>query len=211
MGRRRPAHFTDPLAPELVDEWDAKSLAELVARTAFPGGTVTLAPGDDPVLWTVRVDDVPVGTVSRVALDAPVWAAPAYGVEITLASLSAAVTAPGDPAAALLPATTAAASRRLVPLAITPAAERDVTLVVPDELPAARVETVVRREGGELLERLELLREYRGSGVPAGARSLSWRLTLRHPERTLRDKEIDGRLQKLLRALEGELGVRPRA
>jgi phenylalanyl-tRNA synthetase beta chain len=82
--------------------------------------------------------------------------------------------------------------------------------VVPDELPAARVEEVVRREGGELLERLELLREYRGSGVPAGARSLSWRLTLRHPERTLRDKEIEGRLQKLLRALEGELGVRPR-
>jgi phenylalanyl-tRNA synthetase beta chain len=211
MGRRRPAHFTDPLAPELVDEWDAKALAEVVARTAFPGGTVTLVPGEGAVLWTVAVDGAPVGSVTRVALDAPVWAAPAFGVELTLATLSAApVAALGEAAAALLPATAAPASRRLVPLASTPAAERDLTLVVPDELPAARVEEVVRREGGELLERLELLREYRGSGVPAGARSLSWRLTLRHPERTLRDKEIEGRLQKLLRALEGELGVRPR-
>ena len=40
---------------------------------------------------------------------------------------------------------------------------------------------------------------------------MTWRLAFRHPERTLRDKEIEGRLQKLLRAIEGELGVRPRA
>ena len=37
-----------------------------------------------------------------------------------------------------------------------------------------------------------------------------YRPTFRHPERTLRDKEVDARRQKLLRTLESELGVRQR-
>jgi phenylalanyl-tRNA synthetase beta chain len=35
-------------------------------------------------------------------------------------------------------------------------------------------------------------------------------LTFRHPERTLREKEVEARRDKLLRALESELGVRQR-
>jgi phenylalanyl-tRNA synthetase beta chain len=35
-------------------------------------------------------------------------------------------------------------------------------------------------------------------------------LTLRHPERTLRDKEIEGRRSRILTALHSELHVRQR-
>ncbi|MBK6305745.1 MAG: hypothetical protein IPF47_08585 [Gemmatimonadetes bacterium] len=35
-------------------------------------------------------------------------------------------------------------------------------------------------------------------------------MTFRDATRTLRDKEVDGRRQKILRTLETELGVRPR-
>ena len=52
--------------------------------------------------------------------------------------------------------------------------------------------------------------EYRGAGIADGFRSVAWRLTFRHPERTLRDKEVAGRRDKVLRTLEGELGVRQR-
>ncbi len=69
---------------------------------------------------------------------------------------------------------------------------------------------MLRTAGGELLERIVLFDEYRGEGLPAGVRSLAWRLTFRDPVRTLRDKEIEGRRQKILRSLESELGVRPR-
>ena len=62
----------------------------------------------------------------------------------------------------------------------------------------------------ELLETLTLLSEYRGIGIPDGFRSIAWRLTFRHPERTLRDKEVAGRRDKVVRTLEGELGVRQR-
>lgn len=65
----------------------------------------------------------------------------------------------------------------------------------------------MRRAAGELLESLVLFDEFRGPGVPEGKRSLAWRLTFRHPERTLRDKEIDGRRSQLLKTLETELGV----
>ena len=81
---------------------------------------------------------------------------------------------------------------------------------MPDGTAAADVERVLRASGGELLERVVLFDEYRGEGLPAGVRSLAWRLTFRDPERTLRDKEIEGRRQKILRSLESELGVRPR-
>jgi hypothetical protein len=40
---------------------------------------------------------------------------------------------------------------------------------------------------------------------------LAWRLTLRDPARTLRQKEVEGRRQKLVQALERELGVPRRA
>ena len=91
-----------------------------------------------------------------------------------------------------------------------PAAEFDLALLVPDSMRAGEVEAALRETGGALLERVELFDEFRGAGVPDGMRSIAWRLTFRHPERTLRDKEIDGRRAQLLKTLEG-LGVRPRS
>jgi len=86
----------------------------------------------------------------------------------------------------------------------------DLALIVADDLPAATLAAAIRTHAGDLLEDLELFDEFRGQGVEKGQRSLAWRLTFRHPERTLREKEIDARKTKLLRALEGELGVRQR-
>jgi phenylalanyl-tRNA synthetase beta chain len=209
MGARRPAHFTDPEPPP-IDEWDAKAAGELVARAAFPGAAVELAPASGDALWTVQVDGEPRGVVRRLALDAPVWAAPAFGIEVELASLSAAPEEPGRRGEVHPGAVPSATARRARALPTAPAAERDVSLLVPDGVGAGAVEAVLRREGGDLLERAELTAEFQGGGVPPGARSLTWRLAFRHAERTLRDKEIEGRMQKLLRAVEGELGVRQR-
>src|SRR5690606_179539 len=93
-------------------------------------------------------------------------------------------------------------------LPTTPPAEFDLALLVPDGVSAAQVEHLLRKSGGDLLERVELFDEFRGAGVPEGHRSVAWRLTFRDATRTLRDKEVDGRRQKILRTLETELGVR---
>ncbi|MDQ3698507.1 MAG: phenylalanine--tRNA ligase subunit beta [Gemmatimonadota bacterium] len=208
-GDRRPPHWTDNATPAF-DEWDAKWLAEVTAGAAYPGAEVELRPADGELLWTVTADDRDVGVVRRVPLDAPVWAAPAFGVELLLQVMDA--TPVGGPSSA-----TRAHGRPGIdpavafsPLPTTPASGFDVALLVPNDVPAERVERSIAAASGTLLERLTLLSEYRGGSVPDGYRSLAWQLTLRHPERTLESKEIAGRRERLLRTLEGELGVRVR-
>ncbi|HVT38525.1 MAG TPA: phenylalanine--tRNA ligase subunit beta [Gemmatimonadaceae bacterium] len=208
MGERRPAHFAGDAKPPTFDAWDAKALGELIARSAFPGAAVELMPGEGTVLWTVRADGRDVGLVTRQALDAPQWASAAYGVEVTLGLMSSdSVAPPGSHRYEADRTGKAGQYPQYTPLPRMPASEVDLALLVPDECPAAEVERVIRRSGGELLEALVLFDEFRGTGVPEGKRSLAWRLTFRHPERTLRDKEIDGRRSQLLRTLETELGV----
>jgi len=91
-----------------------------------------------------------------------------------------------------------------------PASEFDLALSVPDGVPAASVEAVMRQVSGKLLESVELFDRYVGAGVEPGYRSLAWRLTFRHAERTLRDRELEARRSEILRAL-AELNVRQRA
>jgi phenylalanyl-tRNA synthetase beta chain len=211
MGDRRPAHFTEP-RPPAFDAWDAKALAERIAELVFSGQSPSLEPDDGKTIWTVRAAGKTMGEVRLVELDRPPWAADAYGIEITLAELHNEYVAPPgqhvhaegqDKARA-----PSAPSYR--PLPTTPAAEIDVALLVPDGVSVGQVERVLRASGGELLEQVALFDEYRGASLPTGVRSVAWRLTFRDPVRTLRDKEIEGRRQKILRSLESELGVRLR-
>jgi phenylalanyl-tRNA synthetase beta chain len=211
MGRRRPPHFTEP-QPPLLDEWDAKSLAEVAATTAYPGQPIELAPGSGQVLWHIHVDGRTMGNVVQVALDAPVWAAPAYGIELVLGQMETEPAADRGKHSYIVggrPDRPAGTKYRALPT--MPAAEIDLALLVPAGTTVADVERVIRTSAGELLERLDLFDQYTGAGVETGHRSLAWRLTFRHPERTLRDKEIEGRRGKILGALEQELHVRQRS
>lgn len=213
MGARRPRHFTEP-KPPAYDQWDAKHLAEHITRIVFGSVDVKLHASEGSVLWVLRRDSDILGWVEHVALDAPIWASPAYGIEITLHRFGRElVAAKGQNAWSHNPdagRSTAATAVRYQALPAFPPAQFDLALLVPDGTPAATVEAVIRRDAGELLESVVLFDEFTGKGVPAGFRSLAWALTFRHPERTLRDKEVEGRRSKLLKTLEGELGVRPR-
>lgn len=215
MGSRRPPHFTEP-QPPAFDLWDAKELATRLLEAAFPGARAALRPGAHPTLWTLSVDGLgDVGSVVALSLDKPVWATDALGVEITLGVMASAdVAAPGangHDAVSVDRASAPTSGMRFKALPTTPAAEIDLALVVPDGVAAATVETAIRTAGGDLLEEVALFDEFRGPGVPDTHRSLGWRLTFRHPERTLRDKEIEGRRARLLDILDKELGIRPRA
>ncbi|HEU4565433.1 MAG TPA: phenylalanine--tRNA ligase subunit beta [Gemmatimonadaceae bacterium] len=210
LGDRHPPHWSEPHTP-ICDEWDVKWLAEVAARAAHPGATLELRPGTADVLWEIVVDGRAIGAARRVPLDAPVWAAPAFGVELSLGTLSATPVAPAGRSSYVGEARRdGAVSVTYRPLPTTPASGFDIALLVPNDMPAERVERSIVAASGPLLERLALLSEFRGGSVPEGFRSLAWQLTLRHPERTLESKEIAGRRERLLRTLEGELGVRIR-
>jgi phenylalanyl-tRNA synthetase beta chain len=211
MGDRDPVHFAGPPAASF-DAWDAKALAERTARVAFPSADVTLEPAtDDERLWDIRVGDAVRGEVRRVVLDAPVWAQPAFGVELVLGAMNNGdVAPPGEHAHGSVEQVGVRRSRAYRPLPSTPAAEFDLALLLPHGVAAARVERVIREAAGELLERLSAFDQYEGTGIEPGHRSVAWRLTLRHPERTLRDKEIEARRNRILAALQQELNVRQR-
>jgi len=183
-GRREPFHWTNPDAPD-VDRWDAKGLAEAVAALAFPG-----------TRWHVQGDAFeardgegrPVGWAGPLRADAPPWAAPLFGVELDVAL--------AEPAPVVVR-----------PLPSTPAATRDLSLVAEDGVAAERIEAVIRAAAGELLESARVTAEYRGPSVGEGRRSVTFRLTCRAPDRTLRDEEVDALEQRVLQALAAELGL----
>jgi len=66
-----------------------------------------------------------------------------------------------------------------------PAATQDVSLVVGADLPAAEVRAALVEGAGDLLESLRLVDDYRGAGLAAGAKSLTFALRFRAPDRTL--------------------------
>ncbi|HUQ48590.1 MAG TPA: phenylalanine--tRNA ligase subunit beta [Gemmatimonadaceae bacterium] len=194
VGDRRPAHFTEPHPPKL-DEWDAKGLGELIGRAAFPGASIACAPGEGDVLWNVTADGSDVGSIRQLVVDAPVWASPVFGIEIDLEAVSP----------------SRAATNPYVGIPSQPAMQVDLALLVPEDIRSAAVADAIRETAGDMLESLVVFDEFRGAGIPAGQRSLAWALTFRHPERTLRDREIQGRTAKILSVLESKLGIRQRS
>ena len=131
------------------------------------------------------------GTATQLDADSPKWAAPLYGLELRIAVGTRELT-------------------RYEPLPTQPPVVRDLSLVVPGGVTAAAVAAVLGREGGGLLQRLDVLDEYRGAGLPAGTRGVTWRCTFRAPDRTLTDSETNALLERMVRAAEGTLDVRRR-
>jgi phenylalanyl-tRNA synthetase beta chain len=70
-----------------------------------------------------------------------------------------------------------------------PAATQDLSLVVNIDVPAASLLTTIREGAGDLLERVALVDDYRGSNVPEGQKSLTFALRFRAPDRTLTQVE----------------------
>ncbi len=73
-----------------------------------------------------------------------------------------------------------------------PSSDLDLAFVLPDDVPADRLERALRQGVGELLVSCELFDVYRGSGVGDGSRSLAFRIRLQHRERNITEADIAG-------------------
>jgi phenylalanyl-tRNA synthetase beta chain len=186
-GRREPPHWAAP-APPAFDLWDLKGRLEAAIALAVPDAEVQV----EGQAWVVRdrAGRV-VGGGGPLPADAPPWAAPLFGFELQLDP------APRRPAP-------------FAPLPTTPSSERVLALLLPQGVAARQVEDVLRRAGGQLLERVDIESDYRGAELPAGTRSVAFHLTFRAADRTLRDAEVDQVEARLLAALTGELGIQRR-
>jgi phenylalanyl-tRNA synthetase beta chain len=96
---------------------------------------------------------------------------------------------------------------RFTPLPRYPAVYRDIAVMLPEGVPAARVAEALYSHGRPWLVEAVLFDVYAGDPVPAGKRSLAFRLSYRDPERTLTDELVNTHHQALVAALEKDLGA----
>jgi len=93
------------------------------------------------------------------------------------------------------------------PYSTYPASDRDIAFFAPVQITVAELERVICQAAGPLLESVELFDEYRGENVPAGQRSLAFRLVYRERDRTLTDAEVEPIHRKVRQVLEEKLCV----
>ena len=99
---------------------------------------------------------------------------------------------------------------RAAPVPRYPSVTRDISVEVDDSLPAAQLRDTIRAAAGPALVDVVEVDRYTGSGVAAGAVSLSVRLTFRAPDRTLTDTEVQRSTDAVLHALAEAHGAKQR-
>ncbi|AFZ66919.1 phenylalanine--tRNA ligase subunit beta [Deinococcus peraridilitoris] len=72
----------------------------------------------------------------------------------------------------------------------TPANLRDLSIIAPDSVSYGELRDLLAREGGALLESIQVFDVFSGESIPSGHRSLAINLSFRG-ERTLQDADVD--------------------
>lgn len=88
------------------------------------------------------------------------------------------------------------------PLPRFPAVVRDFALLCDAMLPVGDMENAIAKAAGRLLESIRLFDVYTGVQIPAGKKSVAFNVTLRSPDSTLSQEEIDRVTQKIIHGLE---------
>ena len=202
-GRREPPHWS--LADEQFSMWDLKALFADIVDRVYGDDEVTIelvgeaSPDilDDRCCVSVCTSSGDVvgygGRIAAEVYDVPVWAGDVWSFELGL---------PPHPSKATEVVAT--------PLPQFPASERDLALLLPSTVTSAETSESIRRSAGPDLESLEIFDLYIGDGIPAGVRSVAFRLRFRSATKTLKDKQVDKNMRTVLKRLEEDLGVRVR-
>jgi hypothetical protein len=115
------------------------------------------------------------------------------------------------PAAAELDLAPLLAGARDVPqlktLSRFPAVQRDVSLVVPENLRFEKIESLIRGLNLEFLESIDFVTTFRGKPFETGFKSVTIALVFRSPVATLTGEQVEGSVQKAIDAAKGKLGA----
>jgi len=166
--------------------------ARLEVREAAVAG---LAPGAAAEL---RLDGEPVGAIGCV--DAKVR--DAYGLERPVAGATVRFDA-------LL--ARAQLHRTYQPLPRFPAVQRDLSLIVAEDVTWARLSEALGAVEQPLRAGEEYVTTYTGRPIPPGHKSVTVRLTYRAADRTLRSEEVDQQVAQVVAAMRQALGAELRA
>ena len=90
------------------------------------------------------------------------------------------------------------------PFSRYPQATRDLAIIVPSDITAELVKSIISRS--RLVQRIELFDTYSGDNIPIGTRSLAFHIYFQSMDHTLTTKEVDRAVQGVLKILDAEVG-----
>jgi phenylalanyl-tRNA synthetase beta chain len=96
------------------------------------------------------------------------------------------------------------------PFARFPAALRDVSLVVEKDVECGRIQDIIEREGGALVESVNLFDLYEGGKIDPSKKALAFRICYRSKESTLEGSEINRLHERIVERIGKETGARLR-
>lgn len=92
-----------------------------------------------------------------------------------------------------------------------PGIERDLSLIVPEQVPWTDVESSLGALALEYHAGTRFVSTFRGKQIGPGRKSVTVRLAFRAPERTLRHEEVDPQMQRATDAMKSHFGAEIRA
>ena len=88
-----------------------------------------------------------------------------------------------------------------------PAVRRDLALLLDKSVKFSQLKEAAFKMERQLLRQVDLFDVYEGKGVPDGKKSYAVSFILRDDNKTLKDKQIDKTMQKLIKAFERDFGA----
>lgn len=88
-----------------------------------------------------------------------------------------------------------------------PAVSRDIAMLIDDNINVSKIEKIIKKNAGNILEGYTLFDVYKGSQIPEGKKSVAYSVTFRADDRTLTDDEISAVFDKILAGLKEQLGA----
>jgi len=96
------------------------------------------------------------------------------------------------------------------PLPKFPPVERDIAVVVGEEILIQDIEEKIKEAGGDLIEKLVLFDLYRGGQIAPGRKSLAYSIRYRRKDRTLTDQEVEKVHQSIISRLSNSFDAKLR-
>lgn len=91
-----------------------------------------------------------------------------------------------------------------------PAVTRDIAMLVKEEITVKEIESEIKKNGGEYLEKVTLFDVYKGAQIEDGYKSVAYSITFRAADRTLVEQDVNDAMKDILAGLAHELNAQLR-
>ncbi len=102
-------------------------------------------------------------------------------------------------------------NKKYTPIPKYPAVERDIALVVDEDVEVGQIENIISKKAKNILERTELFDVYRSDKLGENKKSVAYELIFRAQDRTLTDDEIKNTMEVIIKELQANLGAELRS